>query len=50
MFENKYKKAYDAIVPSQELVEKLIGQARAGKLERKKVGLCLRQPLLLRQL
>ncbi len=36
MFENKYKEAYDAIVPSQELVEKLIGQARAGKLERKK--------------
>ncbi len=40
MFENKYKKAYDAIVPSQELVEKLIGQARAGKLERKKRRFC----------
>ena len=30
MFESRYKEAYDAIAPSQELVENLIGRTKAG--------------------
>ncbi len=36
MFESRYKEAYDAIAPSQELVENLIGRTKAGNIKNKR--------------
>lgn len=36
MFGSRYKEAYDAIAPSQELVENLIGRAKSGNIKNKR--------------